>query len=250
VPVAIVAATSLINLADRLAHRFGGASVHTTAKELTCQRLAILTDGHDTERVRQLCAGIRSDEAVVVGIGVPGELVQWAFPNASLVLIDDDSPSVLWKNVEAALLAPGKSPAPPVTRPRVFLSHSHRDESVLLSTVEALREHYGVPLFVCADSIAPGEGWMETIRTELEECDLFVFVTSTHANESVFCGFEAGMAMALDKPMHLVSLDGQRPPLHLQHLQAVDVQRLLERKPWLTSGDALLEALMAGLLPT
>jgi len=247
VPLALVAGASLANLADRLAHRFGGTSVHRPATEIACRRLAILTDGHDIERVRQLSAGIRTEETVVVGVGLPGSLVQWAFPEATFVLIADDSPSILWQSAEAALLAPGNSPAPAQARPRVFLSHSHRDEGALFPAIETLREHFGVPLFVCADSIAPGEGWLEEIQQQLQDCDLFVFIASAQANDSVFCGFEAGMAMALGKAMHVVSLDGQLPPIHLQHLQAIDVQRLRGRKPWLTSLDALLEALLAGL---
>ncbi|HCP44913.1 MAG TPA: hypothetical protein DIU15_02640, partial [Deltaproteobacteria bacterium] len=217
--------------------------------DIVCQRLAILTDGHAIERLHQLAANIRAEETLVVGVGLSASLVQWAFPKTQWVIIEDESPSLLWQNAEAALMTTNSRPTTQsLTRPRVFLSHSHRDEGALFPAIETLREHFQIPLFVCADSIAPGGGWLDEIRHQLHDCDRFVFVVSTHANDSVFCGFEAGMAMALGKPIHLVSLDAQLPPLHLQHLQAVCVKRLLERKPWLTAEDGLVEALLSGLL--
>jgi hypothetical protein len=57
------------------------------------------------------------------------------------------------------------------------------------------------------------------------------------------------MALALGKPIHVISLDGQPPPAHLQHLQAIDADRLQRRKPWLTRQDALLEASLLALNP-
>ena len=87
------------------------------------------------------------------------------------------------------------------------------------------------------------------IQDHLKRCDLCLFVASEASRDSVFCAFEAGMALALGKPIHLISLDGQSPPVHLQHLQAIDANRLQRRKPWLTPQDALLEASLMALNP-
>jgi hypothetical protein len=60
----------------------------------------------------------------------------------------------------------------------------------------------------------------------------------------VYCAFEVGVAMALKKPIRIISLDGSSPPSFLQDVQAFDLQRLLIRKPWLTPVDGLLEAFL------
>jgi hypothetical protein len=247
-PFAFVASRNLQNLADRMAHRFGGRSIQTPGGSVECQRLVVVTDGQDAEWTASLCAGVVYNSQVVLAVGVAPSVVQWAFPDAVPIEVDEVVAPLIWKRAEAALLSgSAQLVAPP--RPKVFLSHSVRDEAALLPVVDTLRDHFSVPFFVCADSIPAGSQWQEEIRGHLGRCDLFVYAASENANASVFCGFEAGFAAGLAKPIRIVSLDGAPPPAHLQHIQAADVPRLRKRKPWLTETDALLDAFLLALAP-
>ena len=244
---AFAANDNLRNLADRLAHRFQGRSLHSAADSARCERLVLVTDGQDVDALRRISAAVRRTETLVLCIGMDPSVLGWAFPEAICVGIEDETGPLLWTRVQEAVSE--SSPAAAVERPRVFLSHSVLDEQELFPSIEALRNHFGLELFVCADSIPSGSGWHEEIRRRLEACDLFLFVGSEAAAASAFCAFEAGMAFALNKPIHVLSLDGSPPPTHLQSIQAVDVVRLRARKPWLTHADAILEACLTTLGP-
>jgi len=52
------------------------------------------------------------------------------------------------------------------------------------------------------------------------------------------------MAYALETPISLISLDGSRPPIFVQHLQTIGLIRLERQKPWLDKGDLLLDQLL------
>jgi len=244
---AFVANDNLRNLADRLAHRFRGRSLQSTAERIRCERLVLVTDGQDVDVLGRICEAVQRVETLVLCIGMDPSVLLWAFPEADCVGIEAYTGPLLWSQVEEAVAQ--AVPAAQVHRPRVFLSHSVQDEEMLFPTIEALRDHFGLELFVCADSIPSGSGWHEEIRRQVEACDRFLFVSSAAAASSSFCAFEAGIAYALNKAIHVLSLDGTLPPLHLQSIQAIDVERLQARKPWLTHGDAMLEACLTALSP-
>lgn len=249
VPYAFVAGRSLTNLADRLAHRFAGVSLDGGADSapVTAERLVILSDGHDLARVRRLALRVQAGQTWVLGVDAPAGVLSWAFPDGRHVALAAEPAALIWNAAEAALTGGAAVTAPPDParrRPAVFLSHAAADEATLFPVIEALRDHLGLSLFVCADSIAPGAGWHAEIRRELLACDLFVFVSSERGRASVFCAFEAGMALALDKPLRIVALDETPLPAHLQHIQSMEVGRLRRRKPWLTTTEAHLEAFL------
>ena len=245
-PYVFVASSNLQNLADRLAHRFGGASIQTAGEKLQCRRLVVVADGHDIDRLQDLRGSVDADSVVVMGVGPGAGALQWAFEDAVHLTVDEEFAPLLWKRAEAALLS-GSAQLDAVERPRVFLSHSVRDEAAIIDVVDALRDQFEIPIFVCADSIRAGDDWYAEIHDHLARCDVFVFVVSHSANASVFCAFETGVATGLGKPVRVVSLDGHVPPAHLQHIQSADIPRLLQRKPWLTEADALLEGLLSAL---
>jgi hypothetical protein len=73
-----------------------------------------------------------------------------------------------------------------------------------------------------------------------------LFVLSDASRRSTFCAFEAGQAMARDIPIGLVAIDDTSPPAYLQHLQVIEVKRLHARRPWLSRGEVLIEAMIQG----
>lgn len=240
---AFVADHAYANLADRLAHRFDGVSLHRVDGQIRCGRLVVITAGHGGPTLAGQLARVSTEHLVVLGVGVPEESLRWAFPEASVVAMIDDAGVGLWTSAEAALATPtGVEPSP--QRPSVFLSHAHQDEGQLFAVIEALRTRFHLDIFVCADSIPDGSEWSHEIEAQLRERSLFVSVASQAALASTFCAFEAGMAVALNKPIRVVSLDGVRPASHLQHLQALDITRLRSRKPWLSETEATLEAFL------
>lgn len=249
-PYLFVASPSLENLADRLAHRFKGSSMLVEGGRTRAERLVIVSDGHDLDRIRRVAGRVEAGETWLMPVGAPDGVLSWAFPSARVLRIASDAPALLWKSAEAAVLTPagsGTDGDPGVSkppRPSVFLSHAAADEAALFPIIEALRDHLGLRLFVCADSITPGAGWHDEIQDQLRASDLFVFANSEHARESMFCAFEAGMAVSLNKPMRVVGLDSSKLPTHLQHIQALSVGRLQRRKPWLGPVEARMEAFL------
>jgi len=241
--LAVVGSPHLRSLADRLAHRFGGISVHQVGGAVRCERLVIVTDGHELGPLKAAVERVQAEQQQVLGIGLSGEGLGWLFPGATWSRIADDAPAALWSLAEQVLSGEA-SASVSTSPPALFVSHAVADEGALFPVLTALREHYGVPLFVCADSIPNGAAWKAEIQDHLQRCDRLLYVASQSANASVYCAFEVGVAMALKKPIRIISLDGSSPPSFLQDVQAFDLQRLLIRKPWLTPVDGLLEAFL------
>jgi hypothetical protein len=247
ITTAFMASPGLVNLADRLAHRFKGTSLHLCQGAIQCDRLVIITDGHDLEHVQANAARVSCHSRLVLGVGLDEGVLSWAFPDTELISLTDE-PSLLWAAAEHAILRGSGEPAS-VAAPRIFLSHAVADESIIFPVIESLREHFGIHIFVCADSIPSGSKWRDTINQQLEGCGLFLFMASKHSAQSVFCAFEAGSAIALGKSIRIISLDGSSPPSYLQDVQATDVCRLLKRKPWLTQEAGILESCLTAVTP-
>jgi hypothetical protein len=244
--LAITASATLENLADRLSHQLGGVSLRSVSRSIDAERLIVITDGQDVASLQSRLSRVTCNQRTLIAVGVGRAAVQWAFEGFDVVPVEDGPSAVLWRSVLAAVdHVPVQIETQPP--PRVFLSHAVVDESRLFGVVESLRRDFGIRLFVCADSIRSGSRWHEEIRAELQACDALIFVSTFQANVSVFCAFEAGYAAALGKPLHIIGLDGQGPPVHLSDVQAIDLPRLTARKPWLTGEEALLEAFLTVL---
>ncbi len=128
-----------------------------------------------------------------------------------------------------------------------LISHAVADEAHIIPVTDYLREYFDADLFICADSISPGTNWQETILSALERQAVFVLLLSQVTRNSLFCAFEIGVAHALGKPMLLISLDGSAPPPFIQHMQVIDLPRILRQKPWLAFEDVLLDEMLSGL---
>ena len=246
-PFGFVASESLGSLAERLAHRFRGAVLMPGGDPFSCERLVVLTDGQGLARLHLLREAVRSSETVVVCVGVDPQVIAWAFSGSLCIGVAAQAGPRLWAEVEGAI--EGAKPAALRVRPKLFLSHAVQDERRLLPVVEVLREHFGLELFFCADSIPSGTQWSQEIERELRKCDVFVLVASEASSSSAFCSFEAGMAVALKKRIGVVALDGAAIPAFLQDLQAQDTRRIQGLRPWLNEEEALLEAFLSILEP-
>lgn len=232
-------------LAERLAHVRRGQPLHRLDGPVVAEELVVLTDGTDLDHLRPALARLQAGTTRVLVVGADVGLLAAAFPGSRLTWVPEaDHPAVLWTALLRALDDPG-APVPPAVR-RLFLSHATADEARIQPAVTALRD-LGLEVFVCGDSIPAGSRWWDEIRAALQACDRFLLVLSAASRDSGWCAFEAGAAVAWDKPVQLISLDGTLPPSYLAHLHMLDLPRAQRLRPWLDDEDALIEALIAPL---
>ena len=123
---------------------------------------------------------------------------------------------------------------------KVFLSHAVGDEKILHRTINNLTS-FPVEFFICSSSIEVGSNWYEEILKSLELSDLFLFIHSHQSHSSTFCAFECGIAQTLQKKIRIFSLTPPPLPAYLQHIQAIDLQRIKSEQPWLTEEECISE---------
>lgn len=244
--VAVFAAgPHLTNLAEWLAHREGGIALHRQTGPVRAQRLVVLSDGTDVAALNAMLGRVSATERRLLAVGVPCSVLAAAFPGWAAESLASDDPLLLPSEAHRALQ---DTPADlPAVLPSLFVSHAVADEAVLEPVLAALRGPLGVKVFACGDSLAPGRPWRADIEDALRSQDRFCFVASATSVASQWCAFEAGMAVALEKPVRVISLDGTPAAGFLSHVQMADLPRVRQRKPWLTLEDALVEAILASL---
>lgn len=237
----VLAGPHLASLGERLAHREGGIAAHRLEGGITAERLIVLTDGTDLDALQPELARVTGRACDLVVVEAPVACAARLGRGFRVHHAAPDDPLHLWRSVLAALEGEVDAPA---ALPRAFVSHAVADEPVLQPVIDYLSRWAGAEIFLCADSIAVGEGWREAIDRALRDSEVFVLVGSAAAFASTYCAFEVGQALALGKPCRVVSLDGTPPPAFVGHVQATDLRRHRARRPWLSEGEALVDALL------
>ncbi len=248
VPSCFVTARSLENLAERLASEHGGVALHDATDPVSARRVVVISDGTDLEGLLERAETVRATERVAIALDLDAGLLGGAFPGWTVLSVHSDDLS-LYAAVTGALSDLGRARSSAIEVERAFVSHAVADEGELAPALAYLRRHFGADLFVCGDSLRAGSEWHREITAELEARPVFLLVVSRASRASTFCAYEAGYAVARQKRLALVSLDGQPPPAHVQHLHVVDVERRLAARPWLDRTAALVESLLAALAP-
>lgn len=231
----------LESAAHRLAHHLGGTLAPPEGGPVG--RLVVLMDASDLASMAEQVSRFQAHRVEVLAVDMPAAAVMAHLPHASVRPVMSPNPLQLWRGVLQAL---GQAGAPePLAS--AFVSHAVADEITLLPALSRVRRHAGAELFVCADSIAMGSRWLDTIREALDAAEHFVFVASAASRASTFCAFEVGWAMHAGKPLRCISLDGTPPPAFMADVQAVSVPRHLAARPWLSPEEALVEGVLACL---
>ena len=234
----------LASAAARLAHHLGAELHHDgLVPPASVQRLLLLVDASDLPDLPRHVAAVPAERVEVLAIDLPASAIAPTLPRARVREVPCPNPLHLWRQVRAAL----DDHAPIDHAPRLargFVSHAVADEPHLLPVVDRLRRHAGAELFVCADSLQPGDRWLDRILAALDEADRFVLVVSAASVASTFCAFEAGWARRAGTPIHSVSLDGTPPPAFVGDVQMIDVVRHRAARPWLSEAEALTEAMV------
>lgn len=234
------------NLAARLAAHYRGTAVRP-GQAVEADRCVVLVDGSDLDGVRALDAAVTAAARLVIAFGVPARALRPIFGGAPIVDVGPTHAFAAFR--KACEVIDGLPPESAVDGPlaTAFISHAVADEPIIAPANRVAARVFGARLFWCADSIPSGATWQRDIVDALRSHDLFVYLLSAASRASSFCAFELGMACALEKPIHVISLDGTLPPAFVQHLQAVDLPRLRRTRPWMDLDDLLVEQLLIAL---
>jgi hypothetical protein len=235
------------NLARKLASHYDGALLTSQSSQIEAETLVCLLDGTDLKRTATLLEGVEAPRRLLISLGVSGHLLAPTFPGFEVHDLKEIEPLTAFARIRDILEQGAAANVESRCLESAFISHAVTDEPVLMKAVEYIREFFELDLFLCADSIGPGQNWQQSIHQALVEKDRFVMILSEHTLKSHFCSFELGVAVACRKPILLLSLDGSRPPSFVQHIQAVDLPRIQKRRPWLDLSDLLLWELLEGL---
>ena len=236
------------NLALKLAAHFGGTVVTPADRDLKLQTLVTIVDGTDLGSALAFVAGVQVEKRILVSLGLGPDLLVQSFPDHQVLGLPEVNIFQAFKQI--CLFLEGKA-SPDKTHTSTlascFISHAVKDEVHILPATDYLRKFFRADLFLCADSIMPGDDWQFTISKALRDQDRFVVLLSQATLGSHFCSFEIGFAAALEKVKVIISLDGSRPPAFLQHLQFLDLQRIGLQRPWLSVQDLLVDQLLQAL---
>lgn len=83
---------------------------------------------------------------------------------------------------------------------RIFLSFAATDRALALRLQTLLAEQTHWTVFR-PDTLSAGEDWLARLKTEIEECDIFVVLITSASLNSSFVLSELGAAWGLEKPI-------------------------------------------------
>lgn len=89
---------------------------------------------------------------------------------------------------------------------RVFISYSTKDLAIVKQARRMLA-HPDVDVFVAEYSVAPGQPLSTTIKSAIQNCDLFILFWSRNAQASEWVPQEIGIATAAEKRIIPIVLD-------------------------------------------
>lgn len=110
-----------------------------------------------------------------------------------------------------------------MSKPSVFISHSHRDRHEATVLYEALSENGANP-YLDQEQLRPGDDLPERIRKGIKGCDTFLLVWSAGAASSEWVQREWDMAYELRKKIVPYVLDGTRLPRTLENLLFIELK--------------------------
>jgi hypothetical protein len=92
---------------------------------------------------------------------------------------------------------------------KAFLSHADLDREkagMLRSKLSSFR----IDVFVAHDDLEGGEEWRKMLISKIKECNVFLALLTPNFHIANFTEQEAGAAIALEKPIIPISLNGQK----------------------------------------
>lgn len=80
-----------------------------------------------------------------------------------------------------------------VSKPRVFLSYSHKDR-VIAGSIKTTLGSEALEVFMAHEDIQPSLEWQEEIFRQLKLCDIFIPLFSNNFRKSNWTDQESGLA--------------------------------------------------------
>lgn len=96
------------------------------------------------------------------------------------------------------------TPEVPTVKPRVFLSHAHKDKDLATKLVKLLRKGTGEKVTFCSSDgdIPTGSDFVARILDEIKGSTRVVFLVTPAFYESRFCLYEVGASWVQDRVLH------------------------------------------------
>src|SRR5262245_43198320 len=114
----------------------------------------------------------------------------------------------------------------PMQSTNVFVSYSHLDHSLVAPVVKLLRANKSL-VFHDIDSIVPGTRWGSAIETALATAHMVIVFWCDHSSRSDEVSKEWKTALALDKDLLPLLLDGTPLPQELREFQWIDFREMV-----------------------
>jgi hypothetical protein len=105
---------------------------------------------------------------------------------------------------------------------RSFISYSHQDSDKVTAVVTLLKD-FGYDFWMDTSNLVGGEDWKRALSDNIKLCDLVLFFVSNASLNSPWCTTEIMLAMHEQKTIIPILLAPIKLPLHLAHLQYVDL---------------------------
>jgi len=111
----------------------------------------------------------------------------------------------------------------------VFLSYAKADEEYA-NKVENILENYNLRIFTMK-MLNAGEDWLNNLRDEISQSDLFIVILSPNSFKSEWVLSELGAAWALEKiiiPIYTKPEMLSKSPINLSNSESIDINYLEE----------------------
>ncbi len=106
---------------------------------------------------------------------------------------------------------------------KIFICH-HNEDAPVLSILKKILKPAGFECFLAHDDIVVGENFVDSIKREILDCDIFLYFGSEGAQSSQFCQQEIGMAVICDKKIIPVMIGNNPLPDIISHTQAINLR--------------------------
>lgn len=146
-------------------------------------------------------------------------------------------------------------------RINVFICHADEDQKTAKEVADCFEKCFGFKVFYSKESLTFSEDWLNDIYIALDKSDLFIPLLSRDLNKSAFANQEIGVAIAKNKRIIPLSIDGSDPRGFVKNqankLSVIDEDSILKfatllyfnvfnetkLRPWIPSAmDSLIHA--------
>lgn len=109
---------------------------------------------------------------------------------------------------------------------KIFMSYCSEDEERANKIMHCIEGCLGFEVFLSGQKNRTSQDWVKKIWINLNECDIFMPLLSQRFINSSFANQEVGFALAKEKKIFPISLDGNKPSGLIYHIQAFPLQDL------------------------